>query len=70
MVDYTDVENIIELLDSRMGAGTSRINLHVEDSVANGQVREVSHHGRCDVGSVWANGTAGNMQDTDDYRCS
>ena len=63
MVNYQDVENIIELLDSRMGAGVDRINLHVEDTVSEGQTVEVYHHGRCDVGSPWANGTVGNFED-------
>lgn len=63
MVNYNDVENIIELLDSRMGAGVNRINLHVEDTVSEGQAVEVYHHGRCDVGSPWATGTIGNFED-------
>lgn len=70
MVDYNDVENIIHLLDSRMEAGTSRINLHVEDTVAAGETREVYHHGRCDVGSPWAKGTAGNLGTPDMESCS
>lgn len=63
MVNYNDVENIIELLDSRMSSGVNRINLHVEDTVAEGEAVEVYHHGRCDVGSPWATGTVGNFED-------
>lgn len=69
MVNYQDVENIIELLDSRMESGMSRINLHVEDTVAEGEVREMYHHGRCDVGSPWAKGTVGNFESADDGSC-
>lgn len=69
MINYQDVENIIELLDSRMESGTSRINLHVEDTVADGEVREMYHHGRCDVGSPWAKGTVGNPEAVDGGGC-
>lgn len=62
MENYQDIENIIELLDSRVEAEVGRINLHVEDTVSQGETREQYHHGRCDVGSVWANGTVGNVQ--------
>lgn len=61
MENYQDIENIIELLDSRMESGVSRINLHVDDSVGDGDVAERYHHGRCDVGSPWANGTVKNF---------
>lgn len=61
MENYQDIEKIIELLDSRMEAGTARINLHVDESVAGGEIAERYHHGRCDVGSAWANGTVKNF---------
>ena len=62
MDNYNDVMNIIDLLDGKMGAdGISRINLHVDDTVASGDVKEAYHHGRCDVGSPWATGTVGNV---------
>lgn len=56
MKNYQDIENIINLLDEKMSSGVSRINLHVDDSVSEGDVAEAYHHGRCDVGSVWATG--------------
>ena len=62
MENYQDIENIIELLDSHMDSGVSRINLHVDDTVAGGDVSERYHHGRCDVGSPWAKGTVGNFE--------
>lgn len=70
MENYEDVEKIIELLDGKMGvAGINRINLHVEDTVKAGEVAEVYHHGRCDVGSPWAKGTAGNFGNVGDLGC-
>lgn len=61
MENYQDIEKIIELLDSKMESGTGRINLHVDDSVAGGDVAERYHHGRCDVGSPWATGKVTNF---------
>lgn len=61
MQNYQDIQNIIRLLDERMESGVSRINLHVDDSVAEGGVSEAYHHGRCDVGSVWATGEIKNI---------
>ena len=70
MDQYEDIMNIIDLLDQRMGEeGTGRINLHVDDTVASGDVREVYHHGRCDVGSPWAKGTVTNP-DLGDIGCN
>ncbi len=71
MENPKDIQNIIELLDSRMGsAGINRINLHVDDTVSEGNVSEVYHHGRCDVGSPWANGTVGNVEFDPKNSCS
>jgi len=61
MKNYQDIENIINLLDEKMSSGVSRINLHVDDSVSEGDVAEAYHHGRCDVGSVWATGEVRNF---------
>lgn len=69
-IDFNDVENIINLLDNRMEAGANRINLHVDDSVTSGETREVYHHGRCDVGSAWALGTATNFGGSDMESCN
>lgn len=57
-----DIENIIKLLDGKVASGTSRINLKVSDVASEGEVKEVHHHGRCDVGSAWAMGTVKNPE--------
>lgn len=52
-----DVDALIALLDGYTQAGESRIKIDVVE----GQGEVVSrryHHGRCDVGSPWACGTA------------
>lgn len=62
MAKEQDIDNIINLLDGKASSGTSRINLNVSDNFSDGEVREVYHHGRCDVGSAWAKGTVKNPE--------
>lgn len=54
-----DIENIIMLLDEKVSAGVSRIKVDVSDE--EDSVKEVYHHGRCDVGSPWATGEVRNF---------
>ena len=56
-IQENDVDALIVLLDGRTQAGDSRIKL----DIVGGQGEVVArryHHGRCDVGSPWACGTA------------
>lgn len=56
----SDVDALIALLDGRTRAGDSRIRVEVVD-VAEEEGQTVTrqyHHGRCDIGSPWACGTA------------
>ena len=52
-----DVEEIIALLDGYTRAGDSRIKIDVVEGEGEVLSRQY-HHGRCDVGSPWACGTA------------
>ncbi len=52
-----DVDALVALLDRYTRAGENRIKLEVVE----GQGEMLSHryhHGRCDIGSPWAKGTA------------
>ena len=51
-----EIENIINILDSKVEAGASRIKINMTDEQEANSVKEVYHHGRCDVGSPWAKG--------------
>lgn len=52
-----DIDALIALLDGRTQAGDSRIKVDVVEG--QGQVVDRKyHHGRCDIGSPWACGTA------------
>ena len=51
-----DIQNIIALLDGKCDAGVSRIQVNVSEQIEPGSVKDAHHHGRCDVGSVFATG--------------
>lgn len=59
-----DIENIIKMLDEA-SATTARINLNVAEDGNDGEIRELKHHGRCDVGSAWATGKVKNPECVD-----
>lgn len=52
-----DVDALIALLDGCTQAGESRIKINVVEGGGDVVSRQY-HHGRCDVGSPWACGTA------------
>lgn len=61
MYQDKDIEEIIRMLDEKSSAGVSRIKVMVDETAKEGAVKEEHHHGRCDIGSPWAKGTAGNF---------
>lgn len=60
-MEEKDIENIIDLLDGKVEGGVSRISLHISEEQQQGDVKELYHHGRCDVGSPWADGSIRNF---------
>ena len=52
-----DIAALIALLDGRTEAGDSRIKVDVVEGEGEVIARQY-HHGRCDIGSPWARGTA------------
>ena len=60
-VQDTDVDALIALLDGCTRAGESRIKVNVSEGQQEGTVSTQYHHGRCDVGSPWAQGTVRNF---------
>lgn len=55
-----DINEIIRMLDEKTATGVSRIKVLMDEEQAAEAVKEVYHHGRCDVGSPWADGSVGN----------
>ncbi len=56
-----DIQNIIDILDGKVEDGASRIKISMSEDDNETAVKEVYHHGRCDVGSPWAKGTVKNF---------
>ena len=56
-VQDTDVDALVALLDGCTRAGESRIKVNVVEGDGSAISRQY-HHGRCDIGSPWACGTA------------
>lgn len=57
-VNNDDIENMLSLLDSFASSGESRLTVTATEQLPQGTARRLYHHGRCDVGSPWAKGTA------------
>ncbi len=60
MYEEQDLDEIIRMLDAKVDAYISRITVKVEEAEAKQKKKEEYHHGRCDIGSPWADGTVGN----------
>lgn len=56
-----EIEEVIKMLDSKTEEGVSRIGVHRVETEREDFVKEVHHHGRCDVGSPFADGSVGNF---------
>lgn len=52
-----DIDALTALLDEYTRAGESRIRVEVVEGQS-GLIAHEHHHGRCDIGSPWAKGTA------------
>ncbi len=55
-----DIDAIINMLDKKTTAEVSRIKVLVSEGQDAEIVKEVCHHGCCDIGSPWATGIVGN----------
>lgn len=57
-----EIADMVKLLDGFADSGDSRLKINMSDDLEAGQTVRVYHHGRCDVGSPWACGTAFDAQ--------
>lgn len=60
MATEKEIEEVIRMLDSKTEEGVSRIGICRVETEREDFVREVHHHGRCDIGSPFADGSIGN----------
>ncbi len=61
MTSEEEIEEVIRMLDEKTKSGVSRIGIHRVETEREDFVKEVHHHGRCDIGSPFANGTIKNF---------
>lgn len=57
-IDDVNIEQVIAMLDSFADSDAGRLKISVSDEYAKGDVKRQYHHGRCDIGSPWAKGSA------------
>ncbi len=55
--EASSVDDIIRILDDYTESGGSRLRLNVVEGEG-GVISRKYHHGRCDIGSPWAEGQA------------
>lgn len=53
-----EIDDLVALIDKMTMDGTSRLKVKVSDDVLEGTYKKEYHHGRCDINSPWACGTA------------
>lgn len=56
-----EILEVINMLDKKTTEGVSRIGVHRVETEREDYVREVHHHGRCDIGSPFADGSIKNF---------
>lgn len=52
----TDINNLVNILDSFASSDVGRLKLKVSDETSQGNITKQYHHGRCDIDSPWAKG--------------
>ena len=66
MPDDREIDEVIRMLDSKTLKGVSRIGIHRVETEREDFVKEVHHHGRCDVGSPFASADLCNLTVNED----
>lgn len=53
-----DIDQVLSLLEQFGQSDVSRLQIKVSDHMTEGDSKKEYHHGRCDIASPWACGTA------------
>jgi len=61
----SEIDDYLNIVEAQMNKGVSRLKVTATESIEDGDVKEIHHHGRCDVGSPWAKGTVTNCDAVD-----
>lgn len=54
--EAANIDDIVKMLDGFAESETGRLKVKVSEDLPAGTVEKVYHHGRCDIGSVFACG--------------
>lgn len=57
-VKEEDIDAVLKLLENFGNSEESRFKVEASDELEAGSAQKQYHHGRCDIGSPWARGTA------------
>ncbi|MBE5871529.1 MAG: hypothetical protein E7294_09770 [Lachnospiraceae bacterium] len=57
-IEEQDIDNVMALLDEMTASGVGRLKVKASEELKQGETKKAYHHGRCDIGSPWACGTA------------
>ncbi|MCM1253194.1 MAG: hypothetical protein NC321_10265 [Clostridium sp.] len=57
-MDDANLEQVVAMLDNFAASDAGRLKIDVSDEYMQGEVKRQYHHGRCDIGSPWAKGSA------------
>lgn len=57
------VDEIVRMLDQLADNEVSRIKVEISEKEAEGDMKKTYHHGRCDVGSPFAEGKLFDLED-------
>lgn len=60
--EQKEIEDMVKLLDGFASSNDSRLKIKMSDELDEGVTKREYHHGRCDIGSPWACGTAFDAQ--------
>lgn len=55
-INEKEIDDIVNMLDGFIDKNVSRFKITTSEEMEEGEIKEVYHHGRCDVGSPWAKG--------------
>ena len=61
----SEIDEVIKMLDNLTQDGVSRIKVETSGEVAEGERKKAYHHGRCDVGSLFATGKLFDAEEPD-----
>lgn len=66
MENNKQIDDIVAMLDGFASSETGRLKVKMSDELEEGTTKKEYHHGRCDINSPWACGTAFDVLEDND----